>query len=119
MRNPFARPRTPEQWLLGSVGWTVLGVAGWWAAVAATPSLYDENIVVGAQLGTLVQALLWGLAVPGGRALLAAEQRRWPAVLGWCWWGLLHLALLLALGLTLLTWLLIAAFHDGKFLDFH
>ena len=29
MRNPLAKPETPEQWLLGSVCWTVGLVGGW------------------------------------------------------------------------------------------
>jgi hypothetical protein len=30
MRNPFAKPHTPGQWLLGSVCWTVSSISLWW-----------------------------------------------------------------------------------------
>jgi hypothetical protein len=61
----------------------------------------------------LIQALLWWLAVPGARSLLAPRIDSWLQLSGWAWWTLLHLALLAALVLTCFFGLLILAFSGG------
>ncbi|RZK61070.1 MAG: hypothetical protein EOO59_05960 [Hymenobacter sp.] len=68
MQNPFAKPRTTPQWLLGSVCWTA-GAWGCWLAAAALASWllphaeWPGNVLL---LGgfPLVQATVWLKAVP-------------------------------------------------------
>ena len=72
MHNPFAKPHTPGQWLLGSLCWTATCLGNWLAISAAvlekpyhekTP---DEPLFF---LGFAVaHGLLWWRAVPGLKA---------------------------------------------------
>jgi len=107
MRNPFAKPHTPGQWLLGSVCWTVAGAIGWLLICALTESPRDG--LLGIVTGLLVQLLLWWRAVPRGRTLLEPAAYSWLVMLCWQWWLLLHVLLIvsfvLAIGSAITTWL--------------
>lgn len=72
MRNPFAKPRTLRQWLLGSVCWTVACVGGWGILDAPVvnfePSPLSDKIL-GNLLATgllLTHLLLWQKGVFSG-----------------------------------------------------
>jgi hypothetical protein len=72
MHNPFAKPHTLAQWLLGSVCWTISCVAGWILSlqiILLLPRSFALDLLgVGAFL--LAHALIWGRAIAGGIAFL-------------------------------------------------
>lgn len=72
MRNPFAKPYTPGQWLLGSVCWTVVCVGSWvlvsnWTLeVPYNQKTPDEPAIF---LSFIVAySFIWWKALPGLRA---------------------------------------------------
>jgi hypothetical protein len=110
MRNPFAKPRTLGQWLLGSVCWTVSCVGAWALLCAITKSKWDGPTSIVA--GLVVQVLLWWRAIPKGRALLEPAAYSWLVMLGWQWWLLLHMTLVisfvLTVGAAITNWLVVS-----------
>jgi hypothetical protein len=109
------RPATVSQWLLGSLCWTVIGVGSWWelttGLLAEQPG--DSGVISSLLLAGLLQGLLWWQAVGNARKLLLQRPVAWLQLAGWGWYTLLHVALLLALGLTVFYGLLFMAFSGG------
>jgi len=112
MNNPFARVQTLGQWLRRSICWAVVGGSSWWGLTTSLLAKYKGNntFLISIILAVKVQVLLWWLAVGAGKSLLARRPDSWLEVVSWVWYVLLHLALLLALGLTLLSGRLLMAF---------
>lgn len=87
MRNPFAKPRTPGQWLLGSVCWTVACVGGWvlistWVLeVPYDQKTPDEPLVF---LSFIVAyGLMWWKALPDLKA--TEKDASWLEMLAFVW----------------------------------
>ena len=104
MRNPFAKPHTPGQWLPGSVCWTVACVGGWlllgkWALdVPYKQKTPDEPLLF---VGFFVAyGLLWWKGVAGLR--INPSNSDWSQIAAYCWLCILTLFQLLWLGIVLL-----------------
>jgi hypothetical protein len=72
MHNPFAKPHTLGQWLLGSVCWTVSCVGGWILLLnilVLQPRSFAIDMV-GVSAFWLAHALIWWRAIAGGIAFL-------------------------------------------------
>ncbi|MBF9142021.1 hypothetical protein [Hymenobacter properus] len=120
MRNPFAKPLTLGQWLLGSVCWTVACMGGWWGLTSVSfgwglRSLGADLFVV--STFWLAHILVWRRAVSGEATFLRSPIRQTSALeaLGCLWYVVLLLfqiamALSGAIG-TLLT--LLISGHEG------
>ena len=116
MNNPFARAQTLGQWLRSSICWAVVGGSSWWGLTTSflTKCKGNNEFLISILLAVTAQVMLWWLAVGTGRSLLVRRPDSWLEIASWVWYVLLHLALLLALGLTLLYGRLIMAFSVPK-----
>lgn len=119
MNNPFARVQTLGQWLRRSICWAVVGGSSWWGLTTSLLVKYKSNntFLISIILAVTVQVLLWWLAVGAGRSLLARRPDSWLEVVSWVWYVVLHLVLLLALGLTLLSGRLLVVFSVPNALE--
>ena len=80
MRNPFLRPETVSQWLLGSICWTGSCLSAWGLAcllldkapLQAAGSLPFFVIPVGFYAA---HGLIWWRAVAGGRAIIRYDEQ--------------------------------------------
>jgi hypothetical protein len=79
MRNPFTKPRTLGQWLLGSICWVVACVASCYAFNAWVQTWAGPNnegtVALTRFSGFLVgHVLIWKKVIASGKTLLDAES---------------------------------------------
>jgi hypothetical protein len=92
MYNPFAKPHTPGQWLLGSVCWLVCCVGSWCGSDYLLLKSYPAGggpVLPVFGCFCLAHLLIWRKVVVGNRAVLDPAQS--PAagfqlVAAYLWW---------------------------------
>jgi len=105
VRNPFARPRTTGEWLLGSACWVVSSYGSWsggcWLLAQAAPRAGPPNQLADWFFapGFLTASLLVvRFAVLRAWMLTGWEEAptpRWLKIVAYAWFGLLVLGLVL------------------------
>ena len=97
MRSPFAKPRTTEQWLLGSICWAVACLGGWWAiayALGQWPRTEGYTFFFAPFGFVTAHWLLWRKAVCQGWQLAGYEDAYtawWLKTGAYLWFGILIL----------------------------
>jgi hypothetical protein len=90
MQNPFSKPHTPEQWLLGSVCWVVLSVGSWVLLVwLLSQSALAAELAVSASIPAFwisYAVTLWR-SVVGARDFIHSPKAHMSllGILGICW----------------------------------
>jgi hypothetical protein len=71
MHNPFAKPHTLGQWLLGSVCWTLSCMGGWLLVLNVLAQQRSFALdMLGVSVFWLAHAMIWWRALAGGIAFL-------------------------------------------------
>ncbi|RZK95921.1 MAG: hypothetical protein EOO62_29695 [Hymenobacter sp.] len=83
MTNPFQKPHTVSQWLLGSVCWTMACLGAWWLGWMlldnVLPKSWNSLVLIGMPMSFCVaHALIWGRAVARGNALIRYDEQYLP-----------------------------------------
>jgi hypothetical protein len=94
MRNPFAKPHTPGQWLLSSVCWTASCISLWWIIIERVSSLKTYSPEIIDLLSFVVFwpfcLLIWSKGVMHGNMWVwSMSSKAWFRMLSGAWLALL------------------------------
>ncbi len=112
LTTSIKKPLTPAEWLLHSMGWTLVCAAGWFLLNTVLIKLFDTNEVWADRLlfGTAAAAhlLIWYKAVLSTWDTVAVHTEPfWLSIVSACWTGVLLLFQLACLALLFLALLLV------------